>query len=95
LSVTRQRQLLQLPRSTVYHRPRPAATNDLVLMRRIDEQHLAWPWMGSRSIRDQLMRAGFPVCRDQVRRLIRKMGIHAVYRRPRTSISASGHKIYP
>jgi putative transposase len=83
LGVTRQCQLLQLPRSTVYHRPRPAATNDLELMRRIDELHLAWPWMGSRSIRDQLVWAGFPVCRDHVRRLMRKMGIHAIYRPPR------------
>lgn len=95
LSVTRQCQWLKLPRSTVYHRPRPAATNDLELMRKIDELHMAWPWMGSRSIRDQLVRAGFPVCRDRVRRLMRKMGIHAVYRRPRTSIPAPGHQIYP
>ena len=95
LSVTRQCTLLQLPRSTFYHRPRPASTHDLELMRRIDELHLAWPWMGSRSIRDQLVLSGFPVCRDRVRRLMRKMSIHAVYRRPRTSIPAPGHKIYP
>lgn len=95
LSVTRQCRLLELPRSTVYHRPQPAATRDLELMRRIDELHMAWPWMGSRSIRDQLVRAGFPVYRDRVRRLMRKMGIHAVYRRPRTSVPAPGHKIYP
>jgi putative transposase len=95
LSVTRQCELLKLPRSTVYHRPRPAATNDLALMRKIDELHLAWPWMGSRSIRDQLVRAGFPVCRDRVRRLMRKMGIHALYRRPRTTIPAAGQQVYP
>lgn len=95
LSVTRQCQLLELPRSTVYHRPQPEATRDLELMGRIDELHMVWPWMGSRSIRDQLVRAGFPICRDRVRRLMRKMGIHAVYRRPRTSIPAPGHKIYP
>ena len=95
LSVTRQCQLLELPRSTVYHRPRPTGTSDLELMRRIDELHLAWPWMGSRSIRDQLVRSGFPVCRDRVRRLMRKMNIHAVYRAPRTTVPAPGHKIYP
>ena len=95
LTVTRQCQLLKLPRSTVYHRLRPEATNDLELTRRIDELHLAWPWMGSRSIRDQLVRAGFPVCRDRTRRLMRKMGIHAIYRPPRTSLPAPGHKIYP
>jgi putative transposase len=95
LSVTRQCQLLQLPRSTVYHRPRPESTSDSDLMRCIDEMHLAWPWMGSRSIRDQLVLAGFPVCRDRVRRLMRKMGIRAIYRPPRTSVPAPGHKIYP
>ncbi len=95
LSVTRQCHLLQVPRSTAYHRPRPVATKDLELMRRIDALHLAWPWMGARSIRDQLVRAGFPVCRDRVRRLMRKMAIHAIYRSPRTSLPAPGHKIYP
>jgi putative transposase len=95
LSVMRQCELLKLPRSTVYHRPRAAATNDLELMRKIDELHLAWPWMGSRSIRDQLVRAGFPVCRDRVRRLMRKMGIRAVYRRPCTTIPAPGQQVYP
>jgi putative transposase len=95
LSVTRQCQLLELPRSTVYHRPRPTGTRDLDLMRRIDELHLAWPWMGSRSIRDQLVLSGFPVCRDRVRRLMRKMGIRAIYRAPRTTVPAPGHKIYP
>jgi putative transposase len=83
LSVRRQCELLKLPRSTVYHRPRSASTSDLDLMRNIDELHLAWPWMGSRSIRDHLVRAGFPVCRDRVRRLMRKMGIHAICRPPR------------
>jgi len=51
--------------------------------------------MGSRSLRDQLNRAGIPLCRDRVRRLMRTMGIHAVYRRPRTTIPAPGHTIYP
>jgi putative transposase len=64
-------------------------------MRRIDELHLAYPWMGSRSLRDQLVRAGFPVSRGRVRRLMRVMGINAVYRRPRTSLPAPGHTIYP
>ena len=95
LSVTRQCQLLTLPSSTVCHRPQPAATSDLELMRRIDELHLAWPCMGSHSSRDQLVRAGFPVCRSRVRRVMHKMGIHAIYRPPRTSLPAPGHKIYP
>jgi len=95
LSVVRQCELLAVPRSTLYYRPQPTPASELELMRRIDELHLQHPWMGSRSLRDQLGRAGMPVGRDQVRRLMRKMGVQAVYRRPRTTIPAVGHKIYP
>jgi putative transposase len=95
LSVVRQCELLAVPRSTLYYRPQPTPASELELMRRIDELHLQHPWMGSRSLRDQLGRAGMPVGRDQVRRLMRKMGVQAVYRRPRTTNPAVGHKIYP
>lgn len=95
LSVVRQCELLALPRSTAYYRPQGTPPEELDLMRRIDELHLQFPWMGSRSLRDQLNRAGIPICRDRVRRLMRKMGIHAVYRRPRTTIPEKGHKVYP
>jgi putative transposase len=95
LSVVRQCQLLALPRSTLYYRPQPTPPADLALMRRLDELHLAYPWMGSRSLRDQLVRTGWPVSRGRVRRLMRVMGINAVYRRPRTSLPAPGHTIYP
>jgi len=95
LSVVRQCTLLALPRSTFYYPPVATPLEELELMRRIDELHLAHPWMGSRSLRDQLNRAGVPISRDRVRRLMRKMGIHAVYRRPRTTIPERGHKVYP
>lgn len=95
LSVARQCQLLALPRSTFYYQPVAEPPGELDLMRRIDELHLAHPWMGSRSLRDQLNRAGIPIARDRVRRLMRKMGIHAVYRTPRTTIGEAGHKVYP
>jgi putative transposase len=95
LSVSRQCELLALPRSTFYYQPIEARASDLVLMRRLDELHLLFPWMGSRSLRDQLNREGIPICRDRVRRLMRTMGIHAIYRRPRTTIPAQGHRIYP
>ncbi len=95
LSVARQCELLALPRSTFYYQPAATSVEELGLMRRIDELHLAYPWMGSRSLRDQLNRAGLPISRDRVRRLMRKMDIHAVYRRPRTTIPAPGHKVYP
>ena len=95
LSVKRQCELLGLPRSTFYYQPVEISPEELGLMRRLDELHLQFPWMGSRSLRDQLTREGMPISRDRVRRLMRKMGIHAIYRRPRTTIPAQGHKIYP
>ena len=95
LSVSRQCGLLALPRSTYYHRPKATPTETLSLMRQIDELHLKHPWMASRSLRDQLRRAGVSSSRDRVRRLLRVMGIHALYRKPRTTIPQQGHKIYP
>jgi len=67
----------------------------LALMRHIDELHLRFPWMGSRSVRDQLNRARVPISRDRVRRLMRKLNIRALYRKPRTTIPQQGHKVYP
>lgn len=95
LSVSRQCELLGLTRSGVYYQHKATPAAELVLLRRLDELHLEFPWMGSRSLRDQLVAMGFSVGRDRVRRLMRKAGIRAVYRRPRTTIPAQGHKIYP
>jgi putative transposase len=95
LSVTRQCQLLGVPRSSFYHLAMPTPDSELELMRRLDELHLEYPWMGSRSLRDQLELRGLSVSRDRVRRLMRKVGICAVYRKPRTTIPDQGHKIYP
>ncbi len=64
-------------------------------MRLIDELHLQFPSMGSRSLRDQINRAGIPISRDRVRRVMGKLGIHAIYRKPRTTIPEQGHTIYP
>ncbi len=95
LSVVRQCKLLALSRSTVYYQPVDTPAEALALMRRIDALHLEHPWMGSRSLRDQLNRAGIPISRDRVRRLMRKMSLHAVYRKPRTTIPQPGHEVYP
>lgn len=95
LSVSRQCELLGLTRSSVYYQPKATPPAELVLLRRLDELHLEFPWMGSRSLRDQLVAMGFSVSRDRIRRLMRKAGIRAVYRRPRTTIPAQGHKVYP
>jgi putative transposase len=86
LSVVCQCELLALPRSTLYYRPVATPAEELVLMRRIDELHLRFPWMGSRSIRDQLNRADISIRRERVRGVMRKLSIRAIYRKPRTTI---------
>jgi putative transposase len=95
LSVKRQAELLELSRSSVYYRPRPVSERDLGLMRRIDVLHLMAPFYGARKLAAQLRREGHEVGRRHVRTLMRRMGIEALYRRPRTSIPAREATIYP
>lgn len=95
LSISRQAKLLNISRGSVYYQPKPTSQADLEIMRRMDEIHLEHPFMGSRMIRDQLNRRGFQVGRGHVRTLMKKMGIEALYQRPRTSKRQPGHKIYP
>jgi putative transposase len=95
LSVTRQCELLELNRTGVYYTPRPVREEDLRIMRRIDELHLEHPFYGARRLAKQLGREGFDVGRVHVATLMRRMGIEALYRRPRTSIPARDAKIYP
>jgi putative transposase len=95
LPITQQCRILDLSRSSVYYKPVPLADSELALMRRIDEIHLKLPFYGNRKIRDQLQREGHKVNRKKVRRLMRLMGISALYPKPRTSKPGKGHKIYP
>lgn len=95
LSITRQAQLLNISRGTVYYLPQPVSPADLVLMRKIDELHLEHPFMGARMLRDQLLRQGFRVGRRHVRTLMLRMGIEALAPQPGTSKAAPGHKVYP
>jgi putative transposase len=95
LSVRRQCALLNVARSGVY-RPKPAtAADDLVLMRRIDELHLEFPFYGSRRMVFELNKEERGVNRKRVQRLMRVMGIEALVPRPGTSRAAPGNKIYP
>jgi putative transposase len=87
--------LLSLNRSTVYYRLQDVPEIDLKLMRRIDEMHLKRPFYGSRRIRDWLQDEGYDINRKRVQRLMRQMGIRALYPKPRTSKPGKGHKIYP
>ncbi len=93
--VVRQCKLLELNRSTVYYRPRPVSEGDRMLMQLIDEIHLERPFLGSRRIRDALQDRGHRVNRKRVQRLMRQMGITALYPKRRTSQPGKGHKIYP
>ena len=93
--VKRQAQLLGLSRSSVYYRPRAVSERDLGLMRRLDEVHLEAPFYGARKLAAQLRREGHAVGRRHVATLMRRMGIAALYRTPRTSLPARQAAIYP
>jgi putative transposase len=95
LSVTKQAEALNLSRGSIYYLPRPVPERDLALMRRMDELHLELPFAGSRMLGLLLNQEGFRVGRKHVATLMKKMGIEALYRRPRTSKPEPGHKVYP
>jgi putative transposase len=95
LPVTRQCRLVKLARSTVYYEARPVSPETLALMRRIDELHLEYPFAGARMLRDMLRREGHTIGRGRVRRLMKRMAIEALYRRPNTSRKHGADAIYP
>lgn len=95
LPIARQAQVLNISRASVYYLPRPVPPADLLLMRRMDELHLEFPFAGSRMLRDLLNAEGITVGRRHVATLMNRMGITALYRRPNTSRPAPGHKVYP
>lgn len=95
LSVKRQCELLELPRSTYYYRARPQTDENLALMREIDETYLAYPFFGSRQVTRWLVRQGHRVTRKRVRRLMATMGLVAIYPRRNLSRAAAAHPIYP
>ncbi len=95
LPLVRQCELLGVARSTFYHRPRAEGAADLDLMRQLDEIHLRLPFLGSRRMVDELDRGGLRVNLKRVRRLMRLMGIRALYPRKRTSQPQPGHRVFP
>ena len=95
LPVKRQAHILGLSRSSVYYTPRALPDADLRMMRRLDELHLRWPFYGSRKLTRELLKDGWVVGRRHVVTLMRRMGIEAIYRKPRTSIPARWSAIYP
>jgi putative transposase len=95
LSIVRQCELLGISRSGFYYEPVGESEANLRLMRLIDEQFMETPFYGSRQMMRHLYRLGFAVGRDRVRRLMRLMGLAAVYQRPRTSVPHPEHVVFP
>ena len=96
LPLMRQSNILELSRSSLYYEAAPVSARDLEMMRIIDELHINHPHMGSRSMRDQLRDRGYPkVGRGHVSTLMKKMGIEALYKKPRLSKPHPEHKVYP
>jgi len=95
LSLSRQCRMLNISRSSRYYKSRRIKQDNLKLMRLIDEQYLKAPSWGSRSIRNYLRRRGYKVNRKRVQRLMRIMGLEAIYPKPKTSRPHPGHKVYP
>ncbi len=96
LSIRRQCALLGLPRSTLYYElADEASPEDLTLMRLLDEKYMETPFYGTRRMRQHLLSKGYSVNRKRVQRLMRHMGLEAIYPKPRTSLRNAEHKIFP
>ena len=95
LSLSRQCRLLRVSRSSVYHRPKGESAENLALMGRIDKLFLEYPFYGSRQMVRHLWRQGVWVGRHRVRRLMRLMGLQAIYQAPRTTRPHPEHRVYP
>jgi putative transposase len=95
LGIAGQCRLLNISRSSFYYKSKPIKPEDLELMRLIDAQYLKTPSWGSRSMRNHLRRLGYKVNRKRIQRLMRIMGLEAIYPKPRTSRPHPQHKVYP
>ena len=95
LPITKQALVLRISRGSVYYLTRPMPEADLAIMRRLDRLHLEFPFAGSRMLQGLLVAEGCKIGRRHVKTLMQRMGIEALYRRPRTTKPEPGHKIYP
>lgn len=95
LSVRRQCQLLGLNRSSLYYEPAGESEENLRLMRLLDQEYTAHPFLGSRRLTKWLLEQGEEVNRKRVQRLMRLMGLEAIYPKPKLSLAGRGHRIYP
>jgi putative transposase len=95
LSIRRQCELLDMPRSTFYYLPATESKENLRFMRLLDEQYLKTPFWGSRNMTTWLRQEGFAINRKRVQRLMRRMGLEGMAPRPTTTKPAPGHKVFP
>jgi putative transposase len=95
LPISKQTKVMRISRGSVYYLPRPVSASDLEVMRRLDRLHLEHPFAGSRMLHGLLIAENYKIGRRHVKTLMRRMGIEALYRRPRTTKPTPGHKIYP
>ena len=91
----RQCELLGLSRSSLYYEPVPETPDNLRLMRLIDQEYTAHPFLGSRRMTRWLTKQGEAINRKRVQRLMRLMGLEAIYPKPKLSAAGRGHRIYP
>ena len=95
ISIVQQCKLLRISRTSVYYKPKEENPENLKLMRLIDEQYLKTPCYGSRSMVTFLKGLGYDNNRKRIQRLMRLMGLEAIYPKPKTSKPHPAHKIYP
>jgi putative transposase len=95
LPIIKQTKALRISRGSVYYLPRRVSASDLEIMRRLDRLHLEHPFAGSRMLHGLLLAEGYKIGRRHVKTLMKRMGIEALYRRPRTTKPTPGHTIYP
>jgi putative transposase len=87
--------LLSVSRSGLYYQPKGVSEENMTLMKLIDRQYLRTPFYGARKMAVWLKGQSYAVNRKRIRRLMRIMGLKAIYRKPKTSKPAPGHKSYP
>jgi len=95
ISLRQQCELIGLHRSSWYYQPAGESAFNLQLMRLIDEQYLRTPFYGSPKMTAWLRRQGHSVNPKRIARLMRLMGLQAIYPKPKTSIPGKDHRIYP
>lgn len=95
LSIRRQCELLGVARAGIYYQAQPERTENLRLMNFLDELHTECPFYGYRKLTWEAQKSGYVVNHKRVQRLLKQMGIEAVYPRKKPNLSAPGHRIYP